>query len=51
MVNQGFQALRVTRDMLVFLDLQALKVIKVMEVFQGSLVPLAPVVCLARQVQ
>ena len=35
MVNQVFPDLRVIRDMLVFLDLQAQKVIKVMEVFQG----------------
>lgn len=51
MVNQGFQDLRATRDMLVSLDLQALKVIKVMEVFQGSLVPLVLVASLAHQVQ
>ena len=51
MVNQGFQDIRGTRDMLVSLDLQAQKVIKVMEVFQGSSVLLVRVVCLAHQVQ
>lgn len=49
--NQGFQGPKVTRGMLVFLVLQVLKVIKVMEGFQVSLVPQVLLVCLAHQVQ
>lgn len=38
-VNQGFQDLKVIRDMPVYPDPRAQKEIKVMEVCQGSLVP------------
>lgn len=51
MVNQAFLDLRVTRGMLVSLDLQVLKVIKVTEVFLGLSAPLDLVVCLAHLVQ